>query len=100
MANEGVERVHVGDVGTRFIVTINIPIDSATTKEFIFKPPLAAAFTRPGSLLGDGTDGVMYYDTTSADLLEPGPWRLQAHIVTPSGEWHTEVGLFTVLRNL
>ena len=76
--------IHVGNIGTRFSITIqeggsSINISGATTKDVIFRKPDDEVIVRSGVLTGDGTDGKMYYDTVSGDLDEAGHYKLQAN---------------------
>ncbi|MFA5216867.1 BppU family phage baseplate upper protein [Sulfuricurvum sp.] len=102
-----VEEVHVGDIGTKFLVTVKegddpVDISEATTKNIIFKKPNGTSVTKAGIFETDGTDGKIYYKTLSAsDLDVAGIWTIQASIVLPSlGTWKSSIGNFKVYDNL
>ncbi len=98
--------IRVGDTGTVFRLTIVddvediVNISSATTMEVRFRKPDGTSIDRDGVFETDGSDGVMQYVTTPTDLDVPGKWHIQAHIVTPLGEWRSEIETFWVKENL
>jgi hypothetical protein len=101
--------VHLNDIGTSFVVTINdcvsgtptaLDVSGATTLQLIFKSPSGTSSTKTASLNTDGTDGKIKYTTVSGDLNETGTWRLQAYVVIGSGTWRSEVDTFKVYENL
>ena len=62
--------IHVGDVGTRFLVTINdgsntVNLTDATLRQLNFRKPDDTVVYRTASVAGDGSEssGVMFYDT-------------------------------------
>lgn len=98
--------IHVGDIGTIFRATIMdgstaVDVSSATTQEFVFKPPRSATFTKTTTFTNTGVDGQVEYASTGADVLdEPGTWKLQWHGVIASGEFKSDIYEFTVHKNL
>lgn len=109
--------IHVGDIGTEFIVTLTecdstgatVPVDvsSATSKQFkIFNPDqtvltVNASFTSIGSGgTGDGTDGKLSYFTVSGDLDQAGKYKIQAIVAFSSGTWSSTIQSFRVKENL
>lgn len=97
--------IHEDDVGIQFMPTISngtnaIDLSTATTKDLIFKKPGGDILTKGASFYTDGTDGVIYYTSVSGDLSENGRWKMQAHIVTPSSDFKTDIYNFKVSRNL
>lgn len=98
--------IHLGDTGTQFRVTVQdcdetvIDISDATTTEIIFKKPTGDTVTKLASFYTDGTDGIIKYTAVSGDIDTVGSWKIQSHIITPSGEWNSEFKSFKVLRNL
>lgn len=97
--------IHVGDIGTRFIVTVKdgddiIDISSATTKNLIFRKPDGTLLTKAASFYTDGTDGILTYSTVSGDLEDDGFWKLQGYLVITGGTWYTDIHDFNVHRNL
>jgi len=98
--------IHLGDVGTTFIVTVTnssggaLAISNATVKELTFQRPDSTALTKAADFVNDGNDGKIKYTTITGDLSMTGSWKIQAHIVTPMGGWRTSTANFTVLPNL
>lgn len=97
--------IHVDDIGTEFLVTIQandtfVDISSATTKQFIFQKPDCSKLTKAVSFDSDGTDGKLSYNTTSGDIDSAGTWKLQALVVLTSGTYHSEITSFKVHPNL
>lgn len=97
--------VHQGDIGTTFKVTIKdgdtiVDISGATTKNIIFSKPDDTTLTVNGSFTTDGTDGVIQYNTVAGDLNITGLWKIQAYIVTGSGNWKSDVSYFDVYGNI
>ena len=104
-ATKIIEEIHVDDIGTILEVTlknINTPVDisSATTREILLRKPSGALLTRTGVLVTDGTDAKMKYTTISGDLDEDGVWEIQGHIISPLGDWHSDIKEFSVFPNL
>ena len=98
--------IHVGDIGTVFILTIQdgaqvVDISSASTMQIIMTNPSQSKTTHTASHTTDGTDGKMEYETTAANVLdEAGQWQWQGRVVLPTGDWRTNILTFTVLANL
>ena len=105
-----VEQSHVNDIGTVFRVTVYdttstggttvADIRLATTKQFTFKRPDGTTFDRVAVFTSDGSDGNIQYISVDGDLNIAGTWHLQAYVVTPAGNWKTEVGHLKVYENL
>jgi len=97
--------IHRLDVGTVFEVTLMdgssvVNISTATTKEIYFQLPNGTKLTKSASFTTDGTDGKLRYTTVADDLSLAGGWRIQAHIITPAGQWRSDLGKFKVYENL
>lgn len=98
--------IRVGDVGTVFRLTIvdeiedPINISSATAMTVRFGKPDGESIDRPGAFVSGGSDGVIQYTAVAGDLDVSGKWRIQAYIVTPLGEWSSEIETFWVKENL
>lgn len=97
--------VRVGDIGTRFKVTLKdgasvVSLSSATTKQIILKKPDGTKLTKSATFSSDGADGIMYYDTVSGDLDVAGVWKLQGKVVITAGTFSTDIYSFKVHRNL
>jgi hypothetical protein len=105
-----VEQSHVNDIGTVFRVTVYdttstggttvADISLATTKQFTFKRPDGTTFDRVAVFTSDGSDGNIQYISVDGDLNIAGTWHLQAYVVTPAGNWKTEVRHLKVYENL
>jgi hypothetical protein len=97
---------HVGDIGTAIRVTVTdrgtaVNLSTYTTLELIFRNPDGTVTTQTADFTTSGTDGQIEYVTqTVNDLDVPGPWKVQARVVSSSGRWKTAYGLFTVDANL
>lgn len=102
-----IEEIHEGDIGTTLKAIMRngasiVDISSATTKNIKLKKPSGAVITKAGSFTTDGTDGQLEYVTISGDLDESSltiQWEIQAHIITPTGEWHSSKEKFSVFPN-
>ena len=98
--------IRVGDIGTVFRLTIvneleeTINISAATTTEIRFEKPDKSTVDKAAAFATDGSDGEIEYVTISGDLDMSGKWRIQAYIVTPVGEWRSEIETFWVQENL
>ncbi len=96
--------IHVGDIGTVFQVTVKdgttvVDVSSATTLQLIFTKP-SGSITVTASLVNTGTDGLIKYAFVSGDLNIAGRWRYQVRVVISSSEWKSDIGSFTVHKNL
>lgn len=97
---------HIGDVGTIFTSTIvdckraAIDISTATTLEMIFEKYDASQTTVTAVFVTDGTDGKIKHVTLPGFFDVEGVWRMQSHVITPAGEWHSDIDTFEVLGNL
>ncbi len=98
--------IRVGDTGTVFLLSIVdevedvINISSATTLNVRFGKPDETSIDRAGEFVNGGADGLMKYTAITGDLDMSGKWRIQAHIITPLGEWRSEIETFWVKENL
>lgn len=98
--------IHVGDVGTQFIVTIYNQeeqvqnISSSTSLLINFLPPSRTGFSKEASLYTNGTDGKLLYVLQEGDIDEAGEWSYQCVLQFPSGAWRTNIEKFTVYPNI
>lgn len=95
------ERIHVGDVGTRFLATIKdesgaIVSLAGGTVTMKFKKPNGEVLTRAGTLVGDGSTGQAEYFSVAGDLSLNGSWVWRCYAEVPAGKWHTDPEHFTV----
>jgi hypothetical protein len=99
------DEIHAGDIGTQFTVTVSdsgvvVNLSTASTKEIILSKPSGDKLTKTASLVTDGSDGKIKYVTVANDLDVIGLWKLQVHVILPTGEWHSDVSEFRVYPNL
>jgi hypothetical protein len=98
--------IRVGDIGTVFRLTIVdevedvVNISAATTTEIRFQKPDETSVDQDAAFTTDGVDGEIQYVTIADDLDVSGKWKIQAYIVTPVGEWRSEIETFWVQENL
>lgn len=102
--------IHVGDLGTVFVLTVKdgvnlVDLSSATTKQILFEKPSGVLLTKTAQFVTDGRDGQLSYTTLAGDLNEPtgnkpARWKMQAYVVTPAGAWHSDIVSFLVYPNL
>lgn len=99
--------IHVGDIGLALQYTVydqngavyNISGCQITIK---YTPPhnSSPVFTKSGTLVTNGTDGLVQYVTQSGDLSVPGWWLSQGTVNTPGGAvFHSDTQRFRVFGN-
>lgn len=94
-------KIHVGDIGTVFRLTITedgaaVDVSLATTKQIKFLAPNGTLLTKTATFTTDGTDGQIEYATVADDLSLPGKWQIQAHVAISGWDGHSEALTFTV----
>lgn len=99
--------IHVGDIGTTFMVTIvekdgitPVPIESATVKKIFFKKPNGSKIVKNATLVNTGSDGKMKCLGSSGDIDIPGTWQIQGYIEISNGKFYSEKTKFEVHENL
>jgi hypothetical protein len=103
-----IQTVHLGDVGTVLESTIydratpQDPLDLTTATEltYKFKKPSGAIVTKTALLAGAGTAGKIRYTFVAGDLDELGTWRIQGHVVLPTGSWSTSIEQLKCVANI
>ena len=100
-----VEEIHQYDIGTIFRMTVKsgddaVDISGATEKYILFKKPDATVVTQDAEFLTDGSDGIIQYTTVEDDLDLTGKWKIQARVILSSGTWSSDIGEFTVYKNV
>ena len=89
--------VHVGDVGTKIKIDVQSNISNATL--------LRIAYSKPDGATGqwiaflDSNTSVGYL-LQAGDIDQPGIWKLQPYIESPTWKGHGESVEFTVLKNI
>ena len=97
--------IHVGDVGTRFLMVIQdenkiVDISTATTKTIYLGKPDGSKLTKTAQFVNNGADGQIYYTSIAGDLDVAGSWSIQGAVAMPSGTWHSDITKFMVYANL
>lgn len=98
--------IHVGDIGTAFIITIKneadaiVDISTAVSKTVYFKKPSTEIISKNAVLTTDGADGKMQVVTTSGDIDQKGRWIGQAKVEFVGGQWYTNNFIFNVEGNI
>lgn len=107
------QEIHLGDIGTSFELTFYesvctgtvqtievVDISTATTMEIIFSKPDGTTVTQTAVFVTDGTDGAIRYFSQTGDLDQTGNWKVQGHVILPTGEWYSSISKFKVFANL
>jgi hypothetical protein len=99
------DQIHVDDIGTVLTITVKengtaVDLSDATAKKLVLDPPNGTILNRDIDFATDGKNGKLKYTTIEGDLPEAGQYKYQVHITTPSGEWHSSIGTFKVIKNL
>lgn len=100
-------KVHVGDVGTIFEATVRdqddalVDVRTATTLQMLFKKPDGSLLTKAATVVNVGVlDGKIKYVSIAGDIDQAGEWFSEGRVVTPVGDWGSDVGAFTVDERL
>jgi hypothetical protein len=97
--------IHEGDIGTIFEVTLQdgdaiVDISAASEMYILFEKADGTTLTKTAVHKTDGTDGILQYVTILDDLTPVGNWKVQAHVVLPTGSWKSDISKFKVYANL
>lgn len=98
--------VRVNDFGTIFRATIKdqdeivVNISSAIQSKLNFKNPNGTLYSKNADLYTDGTDGIIEYISESGLFSIGGKWEMQGYVLTPAGQWNTNIVNFFVQDNL
>ncbi|NIQ01599.1 MAG: hypothetical protein GWM98_15440 [Nitrospinaceae bacterium] len=92
-------------VGVTLQVTVQengvaVDISAATTRQIIITKPDRSKLTKTATFVTDGSDGKIQYVTVAGDLDLAGTYSLQAFVITPAGEYYTEITNLFVAKNL
>lgn len=85
------EGLRVGNVGSRLAVTVYaadgeaFDLSAATGRVLRIEKPDGTSYDRTALLVGDGTDGAVYYVTVSGDLAAAGYYWIQALLTFADG---------------
>ena len=77
-----------------------VDISSATTLQVTLRRSGGAAIVRTGSLTNDGTDGLLFYETTNLDLDKAGVWSAQVLVIVGGKEYPSSTITFNVIPRL
>jgi len=94
-------RIQKNDWGVRFEITVitatsTVDISGATTKQIIFEDPGGSVSTKTATFTTNGTDGKMYWDSTTSFLSTAGRWKLQGYFQDANQGNRTEKTFFYV----
>jgi hypothetical protein len=96
--------IHINDIGTRFVINVQnngqILDVSTSTRMLSIKKPDSSVISGSGTLVSDGLDGKIYYDSKAGDLDQAGYYKLQLTIGLASGSYHSNIHTFQVLNNI
>lgn len=94
------------DVGIQFIITVTsdgstiVDLSDCSNFTIIFVSPDKNRYTVSADLLNDGTDGKIYYISTSTDLTVTGRWKIQVSYTKSGNIRYTSIDTFLVTSNL
>ncbi len=74
-----------------------VPLSGATTMEIILRDPSGKSLPKSAEFSGDGSDGQIEYTTVAGDIDVEGYWEIRGHVITPLGEWWSDIGLHKLL---
>lgn len=77
-----------------------LDISTATVKNIILEKPDSTVVVSSGSFVTDGKDGLIYYRTSSTDLLQAGTYNVQAYIEMPDFKGYSTPVTFIAQANI
>lgn len=80
------ESVYKHSEGILFEVDTETDLTNATNLAILVKKPSNKSATWTAAVLGNATDGIMWYRTVSGDLDEDGNYLIQAYAEFPSNK--------------
>lgn len=95
-------RIQKNDWGIRFEITIKdqdgtvVDVSGATTKQIIFKSPGGDVSAKTATFTTNGTDGKIYWDSTTSFLATAGRWKMQGLYIDANQQNRTEQTYFYV----
>jgi hypothetical protein len=94
-------RIQKNDWGVRFEITVitatsTVDISAATSTAILFEDPNGSVSTKTASYTTDGTDGKMYWDSSTSFLSVSGAWKMQGRYGDANQTNRTEVTMFYV----
>lgn len=83
------EILHVGDEKTFTCIVVDennaaVDISAASAKSILFRKPDGTIVTQAATFTTDGTDGSIYYTTSTTDIDAVGVWKYRAEITLNS----------------
>lgn len=102
-----IPQVHLYNTGTKFLVLLKDQDDAVitdlnltSTKKFIFTKPDETPLVVDATFESDGTDGYIYFLTTSTTLDQEGQWTLQVKVIYSNGNtYYSNIVRFRVYEN-
>lgn len=97
--------MHVNDYGAIINITVkdqsNNPVDlsSVTSHNIYFRKPDKTVVTTSG-VVSDATNGIITYTVPSGQLDLVGIFSIQARVITPSGQFSSNISEFRVDPNI
>jgi hypothetical protein len=94
-------RIQKDDWGVRFEITVitatsTVDISAATSTAIYFEDPNGSVTSKAASFTTDGTDGKMYWDSTTSFLNVDGRWKMQGRYGDANQTNRTAVTFFYV----
>jgi hypothetical protein len=86
--------------GDYFLIDINSFLLLTSNLTFDFRKPDGLVITKTAFFVTNGSDGTIIYTTIENDLNVSGGWSLQAHVVTLTINFKTDIYNFTVEKNI
>lgn len=71
-------------------------LSSASVKRFDFNKPDRTTMSKSASFFTDGTDGILSYITSTAEINQLGIWEIQAYLEMGGGEFTSTIVRFKV----
>lgn len=92
------DRIYIGDIGTRLRTTLNTDIAGYSSIIYKIKKPSGTVMTKP-CIPEDEANGIIYYDTVADDLDEAGPYLIQIDVRFSSGNKNLSVTKSFIVYN-
>ena len=84
------DKIYIGDIGTRLRTTLNTDLAGYSSMTYKIKKPSGTIVTKP-CIPEDEANGIVYYDTVDGDLNEVGPYLIQIDVKFSSGNKNLSV---------
>ena len=84
------DKIYIGDIGTRLRTTLNIDLGGYSSISYKIRKPSGSILTKPCTP-EDVANGIIYYDAIDGDFDEVGSYRIQADITFANGNHNESV---------